>query len=48
VIRIGERPTAADRHETTVAVLREDHTQKQRALAGPQQVDRSDHGATAS
>jgi hypothetical protein len=27
VIRIGERPTAADRHETTVAVLREDHTQ---------------------
>jgi len=27
MIRIGERPTAADRYETTVAVLREDHTQ---------------------
>jgi hypothetical protein len=27
VIRIGECPTAADRYETTVAVLREDHTQ---------------------
>jgi len=27
VIRIGEDPTAADRHETTVAVFREDHTQ---------------------
>src|SRR5262249_7651121 len=26
VIRIGERPTAADRHETRVAVFREDHT----------------------
>ena len=26
VIRIGERPTAADRHETRVALLREDHT----------------------
>src|SRR4029077_14391553 len=25
VIGIGERPTAADRHETTVAMLREDH-----------------------
>jgi hypothetical protein len=28
VIRIGEGPTAADRHETRVAVLREDHTQR--------------------
>src|SRR5437660_6633527 len=27
VIRIGEGPTAADRHETRVAVFREDHTQ---------------------
>src|SRR6202011_3928712 len=27
VIRISESPTAADRHETRVAVLREDHTQ---------------------
>src|SRR5207245_5501003 len=26
VIRIGEGPTAADRHETRVAVFREDHT----------------------
>jgi hypothetical protein len=30
VVRIGERPTAADRHETTVALLREDHTQDRR------------------
>ena len=28
VIRIGEGPTAADRHQTRVAVLREDHTQQ--------------------
>src|SRR5207248_10382396 len=28
VIRIGEGPTAADRHETRVAVFREDHTQQ--------------------
>jgi hypothetical protein len=28
VIRIGEGPTTADRHETRVAVLREDHTQR--------------------
>jgi hypothetical protein len=28
VIRIGEGPTAADRHEPRVAVFREDHTQK--------------------
>src|SRR2546421_9604419 len=27
VIRIGEGPTTADRHETRVAVFREDHTQ---------------------
>jgi hypothetical protein len=27
VIRIGEGSTAADRHETRVAVFREDHTQ---------------------
>src|SRR6202022_4970977 len=27
VTRIGEGPTAADRHETRVAVFREDHTQ---------------------
>jgi hypothetical protein len=27
VIRIGEGPTAADRHETRVAVFREDHSQ---------------------
>src|SRR6266566_5293274 len=27
VIRIGQGPTAADRHETRVAVFREDHTQ---------------------
>jgi len=27
VIRIGEGPTAADRHETRVAVFLEDHTQ---------------------
>src|SRR5439155_2858710 len=27
VIRIGQRPTAADRYETTVADLRENHTQ---------------------
>ena len=26
VIRFGEGPTAADRHETRVAVFREDHT----------------------
>ena len=26
VIRIGEGPTAADRHETRVAVFREDHS----------------------
>src|SRR6266513_5116197 len=44
VIRIGERPTAADRYETTVAVLREDHTSG--ALGGPEQVDGSDHRAT--
>src|SRR5258706_9986511 len=28
VIRIGEGPTAADRHETRVAVFRENHTQQ--------------------
>src|SRR5436190_12098820 len=28
VIRIGEGTTAADRHETRVAVFREDHTQQ--------------------
>jgi hypothetical protein len=28
VIRIGEGPTAADRHETMVAVFREDHTRQ--------------------
>jgi hypothetical protein len=28
VIRIGEGPTAADCHETRVAVFREDHTQQ--------------------
>jgi hypothetical protein len=33
VIRIGERPTAADRHETTVAVLREDQLAGTRLLA---------------
>ncbi len=27
MIRFGEGPTAADRHETRVAVFREDHTQ---------------------
>jgi hypothetical protein len=27
VIRIGEGPTPADRHETRVAVFREDHRQ---------------------
>jgi hypothetical protein len=26
MIRIGERPTAADRHETRVAHFREDHS----------------------
>src|SRR5437773_5113387 len=28
VIRIGEGPTAADRHEARVALFREDHTQQ--------------------
>src|SRR3989475_8088036 len=35
VIRIGEGPTAADRHETRVAVLREDHTQHPSARIWP-------------
>ena len=32
VIRIAERPTAADRHETRVAVFRKDHIELARPL----------------
>src|SRR5262249_13306485 len=35
VIRIGEGPTAADRHETRVAVFREDHAQHPSARICP-------------
>ena len=35
VIRIGEGPTAADRHETRVAVFREDHTKHPSARICP-------------